>query len=82
MTCNDHEIAMINHFGVCTGWGASGDWLIEGQLINLIRLVKNTKIWDIKLADIIIIFLLKKLLLKNGNYLQVGSIPFIPYICL
>lgn len=34
MTCNDHEIAVINHFGVCTGWGAHGEWLIEGQLLN------------------------------------------------
>ncbi|XP_074115912.1 uncharacterized protein LOC141538384 isoform X1 [Cotesia typhae] len=34
MTCNDHEIAMINHFGVCTGWGASGDWLIEARCIG------------------------------------------------
>ncbi|XP_008546651.1 uncharacterized protein LOC103570631 isoform X1 [Microplitis demolitor] len=34
MTCNDHEIAVINHFGVCTGWGAHGEWLIEARCIG------------------------------------------------
>lgn len=27
---HDYELGSISHFGVCTGWGATGEWLIEG----------------------------------------------------
>lgn len=27
----DPEPFGIGYFGVCTGWGATGDWLIEGK---------------------------------------------------
>jgi len=27
----DPEPFGIGYFGVCTGWGATGDWLIEGR---------------------------------------------------
>lgn len=30
MMYEDPEPFIVTHFGVCTGWGASGEWLIEG----------------------------------------------------
>jgi hypothetical protein len=30
----DPEPFGIGYFGVCTGWGATGDWLIEGKYQN------------------------------------------------
>ncbi|XP_076637383.1 uncharacterized protein LOC143349763 isoform X4 [Colletes latitarsis] len=29
LTYTDSEPLTVNHFGLCTGWGASGEWLIE-----------------------------------------------------
>lgn len=34
LTYADPEPFGIGYFGVCTGWGASGEWLIEGALIS------------------------------------------------
>lgn len=31
LTYSDPEPIAIGHYGVCTGWGASGTWLIEGR---------------------------------------------------
>jgi len=31
MSYADPEPFGIGYFGVCTGWGATGDWLIEGR---------------------------------------------------
>lgn len=33
LTYADPEPFGIGYFGVCTGWGASGEWLIEGKII-------------------------------------------------
>ncbi|XP_032681076.1 uncharacterized protein LOC116848753 isoform X1 [Odontomachus brunneus] len=35
MSYADPEPFGISHFGVCTGWGATGDWLIEGHRNSL-----------------------------------------------
>ncbi|XP_043254886.1 uncharacterized protein LOC122398776 isoform X2 [Colletes gigas] len=31
LTYTDSEPLTVSHFGLCTAWGASGEWLIEGQ---------------------------------------------------
>jgi len=28
---HDPETFGISHYGICTGWGASGSWIIEGE---------------------------------------------------
>lgn len=33
LTYADPEPFGIGYFGVCTGWGASGEWMIEGKII-------------------------------------------------
>ncbi|XP_076164565.1 uncharacterized protein LOC143145254 isoform X2 [Ptiloglossa arizonensis] len=37
LTYTDSEPLAIGHFGVCTGWGASGEWQIEGYGTVLTR---------------------------------------------
>jgi hypothetical protein len=32
LSYTDPEPFEIAYFGVCTGWGASGEWLIEGNV--------------------------------------------------
>lgn len=36
LTYADPEPFGIGYFGVCTGWGATGEWLIEGKCQNSI----------------------------------------------
>ncbi|XP_034946621.1 uncharacterized protein [Chelonus insularis] len=35
LTAEDYEISPFTYFGICTGWGATGEWLIEDPHANV-----------------------------------------------
>jgi hypothetical protein len=37
---DDPEPFGIGYYGICTGWGASGSWLIEGECVVEVETVK------------------------------------------
>lgn len=41
MSFVDPEPFEIGYFGVCTGWGATGEWLIEGNFLFTLSHVRT-----------------------------------------
>lgn len=39
LSWQDPQPFLVNYFGVCTGWGAAGSWIIEGIYIFLLHSV-------------------------------------------
>lgn len=50
LTYADPEPFGIGYFGVCTGWGASGEWLIEGKISFYIPHPSNVERNSIEIA--------------------------------
>lgn len=61
MSYVDPEGFQPTHFGVCTGWGAEGEWLIEGDFFE---------IHDLFLG------LFVKIIVNTNMHLGIGSYNF------